>query len=102
MGFEMEFEKNLKQLMRLLKKMMAQYPGAAKGEDLAKFFKSQKNMPDINIFLLNFAASNPENLDELEEIFEESLFSEGFKPGELKYELNGDDQEFLKRHGIRF
>jgi len=99
MSFEMEFEKNLKQLMRLLKKMMSQYPGPGKGEELMKAFKTQKNMPDINIFLLNLA---PANIEDLEEIFEENLFAEGFKPGELKYEINGEDQEFLKRHGIRF
>lgn len=101
MGFEKEFEANMKQLMRLLKKMMAQYPGLGK-EEVAKLLKHSKDLPDVNIFLLNLAPLSPEEFDDLEEIFEESLFVEGGKSGELKYEISGDDEEFLRRHGIRF
>ena len=102
MSFERDFEKNLKQLMQLLKKMMAQYPNMGKGEELSKLLKNQKNSPDINIFFLNLAPLSGEDLDELEEILEDNIFSEGFRSGELKYELNGEDQEFLKKHGIQF
>ena len=66
MSFERDFEKNLKQLMQLLKKMMAQYPNMGKGEELSKLLKNQKNSPDINIFFLNLAPLSGEDLDELE------------------------------------
>jgi len=102
MAFENEFEKNMVQLMKLLKKMMAQYPQIGKPEELAKLFKKAKDSPDVNIFFLNLAPLSSEELDELEEVFEESLFAEGYKSGELRYELNGEDMEFLKRNGIRF
>lgn len=102
MNFEKEFEGNIKQLMKLLKKMMAQYPHLEKNEEIAKFLKNPKGLPDVNIFFLNLAPMNLEELDEFEEIFEEKLFAEGFKSGELQYEINHEDEEFLKRNGIRF
>lgn len=102
MSFEKEFERNLKQLMQLLKKMMSQYPNIGKGEEASKFLKNQKDSPDVNIFFLNLAPLSPEELDELEEAFEENLLIEGLKAGEIRYELNGEDKEFLKKNGIRF
>ena len=102
MNFEKEFEKNIKQLMKLLKKMMTQYPGAEKNEEIAKLLKNPKDMPDVNIFFLNLAPLSPEEFDDLEEIFEENILSESARHGELKYELNGEDVEFLKKHGMRF
>jgi len=45
---------------------------------------------------------SPEEFDELEGMFEEGAMSEHLRSGELKCELNDDDQVFLKQHGIRF
>jgi hypothetical protein len=59
-------------------------------------------VPDVNIFLLNLAPLSPEEFEELDEIFEESILSESHRSGELKYELNGEDLEFLKKNGLRF
>ena len=82
---------------------MMQYPHLGKVEDLSKFLKNSKNAsPDVNIFFLNLAPMTPEEFDELEEMFEETLLQESAKSGELRYELNLEDQEFLKKHGIRF
>ena len=102
MNFEKEFEGNIKQLMQLLKKMMAQYPNLDK-EEIIKFLKNPKNSPDVNIFFLNLAPLSSEEFDDLEEIFEESLFADGGRfRGELKYEISRDDEEFLRKNGIRF
>ncbi len=104
MDFEKEFEQNMKQLMRLLKKIMAQYPMQGKSsEEIMKILKDAKEKgPDVNIFFLNLAPLSPEEFEEIEEMFEGGLVGEHFRSGEMKCELNSEDQEFLKRHGIRF
>lgn len=102
MSFEKEFEDNIKLLMRLLKKIMHRYPQLGQSQEFEKMLKNPKEIPDINIFLLNLAPVGMEDLEEVDEMFEEGLFAEGFKSGELKYELNNADQDFLKKHGIRF
>jgi len=104
MSFDKEFEQNMQQLVRLLKKIMSQYPMEGKSPaEMMRFFKDMKDKsPDVNIFFLNMSPLSPEELDEIEGIFEEGIMGEHFRSGELKCELNDDDQSFLKQHGIRF
>lgn len=104
MSFDKEFEQNMKQLMRLLKKIMSQYPTEGKSPaEVMKFFKDVKDKsPDVNIFFLNMSPLSPEELDEIEGMFEEGVVGESLRSGELKCELNDADQLFLKQHGIRF
>ena len=104
MSFDKEFEQNMKQLMHLLKKIMSQYPTDGKSPaEMMKFFKDMKDKsPDVNIFFLNMSPLSPEEFDELENMFEEGGVGEYLRTGELKCELNADDQVFLKQHGIRF
>jgi hypothetical protein len=58
--------------------------------------------PDVNIFFLNLSPLSPEELDDIEGMFEEGVMGEHLRSGELKCELNDDDQVFLRQHGIRF
>jgi len=104
MSSDKEFEQNMKQLMRLLKKIMTQYPLDGKSPaEMIKFLKDMKNKsPDVNIFFLNMSPLSPEEFDEIEDLFEEGAVSEYLRSGELKCELNDEDQLFLKQHGIRF
>lgn len=104
MSFDKEFEQNMKQLMRILKKIMSQYSMEGKSPaEMMKFLKDMKDKsPDVNIFFLNMSPLSPEEFDEIEGLFEDGAMSEYLKSGELKCELNEDDQVFLKQHGIRF
>ena len=104
MGFEGEFEQSMKQLMRLLKKIMNQYPVEGKNPgEMMKYLKDMKDKsPDINIFFLNMSPLSPEEFEEMEEMLEGGAMNEYLRSGELKCELNDDDQVFLKQHGIRF
>lgn len=104
MSFDKEFEQNMKQLMHLLKKIMSQYPMEGKSPaEMMKFLKDMKDKsPDVNIFFLNMSPLSPEEFDEMEEMFEGGAMNEYLRSGELKCELNDDDQVFLKQHGIRF
>lgn len=104
MSFEKDFEQNMNQLMRLLRKIMSQYPMDGKNPaEMMKFLKDIKDKsPDVNIFFLNMSPLTPEEFGEMEEMLEDGAMSEHLRSGELKCELNADDQLFLKRHGIRF
>ena len=104
MSFDKEFEQNMKQLMRLLKKIMSQYPADGKSPaEMMSFLKDMKDKsPDVNIFFLNMSPLTPEDFDEMEEMLEGGAMNEFLRSGELKCELNDDDQMFLKQHGIRF
>jgi hypothetical protein len=104
MSFDKEFEQNMKQLMHLLKKIMSQYLTEGKSPaEMLKFVKDMKDKsPDVNIFFLNMSPLSPEELDEIGEMFEEGVMGEYLRSGELKCELNDNDQVFLKQHGIRF
>jgi sugar-specific transcriptional regulator TrmB len=104
MSLDKEFEQNMKQLMHLLKKIMSQYPMDGKSPaEMMKFLKDMKDKSsDVNIFFLNMSPLSLEEFDEIEGMFEEGAMSEHLRSGELKCELNDDDQVFLKQHGIRF
>lgn len=104
MNPDQEFEQNMKQLMRLLKKIMNQYPVSGKDPaEMMKFLKDMKGKgTDINIFFLNLAPLSLEEFEELEEMMGSGYLQEPLGSGELKCELNADDQDFLKKHGIRF
>lgn len=104
MNHEKEFEQSMKQLMRLLKKIMHQYPMQDKSPgEMMKILKDMKEKSlDVNIFFLNLSPLSPEEFEELEEMVERDFAGEVFKSGEMKCELNFEDQQFLKRHGIRF
>ncbi len=104
MSLEGDFEQNMRQLMKLLKKIMTQYPVHGKSpEEMMKAFQNTKEKGrDVNIFFLNLAPLSPEEFEELEDIFEEGLMSEHSRSGEMRCELSTEDREFLKRHGIRF
>lgn len=104
MSPEKEFEQNMKQLMRLLKKIMLQYPMQGKDPvEMMKFLKDMKDKSsDVNIFFLNLSPLSPEEFEELEEVLENDFANEYLKSADLRCELNLEDREFLKKNGIRF
>jgi hypothetical protein len=104
MSFDKEFDQNMKHLMRLLKRIMRQYAAEGKNPvEMMEILKAMKDKsPEVNIFFVNMLPLSPEEFEELEDVFEGGVMSEHYKTGELKCELNAEDEEFLKRHGIRF
>lgn len=91
-----EFDQNMTQLLSLLKKLIKNIP---KNGSLPT---SDKDQPvNLNIFLSFFPVA-PEELDELDEIYDHLYFQDEKNIEELSADLNQADLEFLKRHGIRF
>ena len=96
MGSEREFDQYMNELMLLLQKIISQHPQMLKNPDShsIKFPKGSSN-----VFIFNFFPLSDEAFDEFDEIMDRE--DEG-RPEDLKYEINTDDQVFLKKYGIRF
>ena len=98
------FEQYLTQLVSLLKKMMKNFPLQGEGMGpLPKggFPKGSDSDPSMNFFVFNFLPVLPEDLEEMEELLEAQLLADDEAEG-FSTDLNGADQEFLRKHGIRF
>lgn len=100
---ERDSDNHITQLLQLLRKILgSQFKNNA---GLPDFFSSpQKNQSiNLNVCLFSFFPMTPEELDELESIYddlegaEEDELSEDFSS-----ELTSSDFDFLRRHGIKF
>ncbi len=101
MNFEREFEQNINQLVHLLKKIIKNLPG--QGTGFGQFPGNSKDgNVQLNLCFFNFIPMTPEDMEELEEAYEEALSQEERKGEEVSGELSADDIEFLKKHGIRY
>ena len=100
MNFNGDFEKNMNQLVRLLKKILKNAPSKESLAQLPAFFKDSGF--NLNLCFFTFIPMLPEELDEFEELAESAFFREEKRTEELSGELSADDLEFLRRHGIRF
>ncbi len=94
-----EFESNMNQLLRLLKKLLKNLPGHPP-------FSHLQGMPgegamNMNVCFFTFLPLSPEEFEAMEGAYEEGLFSEE-RGEDLSPELTPSDVEFLRRHGIRF
>ena len=91
-----EFDQSMSQLLTLLKKLLKNIPKSG------PFTASDKDQAvNLNLFFTFFPIA-PEEMDELEEIYEHYFFQEDKASEELSNDLNQSDLEFLKRNGIQF
>ncbi|MFC1809414.1 hypothetical protein ACFL3D_04765 [Candidatus Omnitrophota bacterium] len=100
-----DFGTNMNNLLNLLKKIMKHHK--IDNEELKAMFQEiskDKNSINFNVFFALMPMS-PEELDELSVDFEEMFYDDPDKEdmdAELKFEVSSRDQDFLKRHGIKF
>ena len=100
MSSEADFNKDMKKFIQLIKKLLKNNPAQDKlKESQDKFSDGGVN---INVFIFPLIPLTPEEMDELEEIYD--YFSpDDEKSGEdLSSDLTESDRDFLKNHGIRF
>lgn len=91
-----EFDQSMSQLLTLLKKLLKNVPKNG------PFTSQDKDQPvNLNLFFTFFPVA-PEELDELEEIYDNYFFQDDKTPEDLTTELNQSDLDFLKRNGIQF
>ena len=101
-----EFNKNMQKLMMLLEKIIRSQKDQ-NGRELGEIFSNRKNV-NVNLCIFTFLPIAPEDMDDLEEIFDELHMGEeeaGARSSEsleLKFELDSRDVDFLRKNGIRF
>ncbi len=102
-----EFNKNIQKLMGLLEKLLKSQKQDT-GIDLNELTNGKKSV-NLNLCIFNFLSMSPEDMDDLEEVFEDMYAgSENLQQNhrseavELKFELNAKDEDFLKVNGIQF
>ena len=93
-----EFENNMNQLVKLLKKLIKNLPGPAPFSQMQG--KSGEGM-NLNICFFNFLPMSPEELEAFEDAYEQALFPDD-PSEEFPKDLTPSDMDFLRRNGIRF
>ncbi len=94
-----EFENNMNQLVRILKKLLKNIPGQAPFPNFQA--PSGDGSVHLNLCFFSFFPISAEELDEFEEAWEQAYYPDE-KGEDLSPELTPSDVEFLRRHGIRF
>ena len=93
-----EFDRNINQLIHLLKKIIGNMPTGP--GPYPWMGPNKESGVHFNLCFFNFLPLTADELDELEDEYE--LFQEEKKGDDLKTQLSSADLEFLRRHGIRF
>lgn len=96
---EGDFESSVYQLIQLLKKILKTYPDQMKSSKFKPLLSEQGL--NVNFFLFNILPLSEEEWDELEEIYERFM-NEDASIEDLEMDLNAEDLDFLRKHGIRF
>ncbi len=96
-----DFDKNVVQLLNLLKKLMKNNP---KGAQFSDFFEpNQIDKINLNVCFFNFLPMSPEDMEEFEEAYSELLEQDGVEEhGHAEFGWNQSDLDFLERHGMKF
>ena len=101
---EYEMDGDIAKLIQLLKKILKTHPD---GTELAKFM-DQKSF-NLNLCFLTFVPMTPEELEQLEDMYEEylsrgdeALEAPKKRVSKLEFKLSQEDVKFLKQNGIRF
>lgn len=95
-----EFNHNMAQLLRLLKKILKGLP--SQGPYSASLFQGKESAVNFNVCFLTFFPLTPEELEEWEEIYESYGLQEEGSELEFSSELSPADRDFLRKNGIRF
>ena len=98
-----EFDKNMTQLLSLLKKILKSYP---KGSQFSNFLDPQHlDKVNLNICFFNLLPLSAEDLDEFEEAYSELLDQNHSDDSEAEisdFDWTQNDMDFLKRNGMTF
>lgn len=98
-----EFDSNMNQLIWLLKKIIKALPSNGSFPQMPGSSNKDGSV-NLNLCFFTFVPMAPEELDELEESYEQFFAGDDkFERGEeVPFELSPADLEFLRRNGIRY
>lgn len=90
----------MQKFIQMLKKLLKNHPIKDKFNEMDG--NGEKNSEiNVNVFFMPFLSLSPEDMDELEDIYDE-YFDEDKVKDEMETDLTKSDMEFLKQNGIRF
>lgn len=95
-----DFDKNMIQLIQLLKKILTGPLPPSQFPEMASLLKDKGI--NLNFCFFTFLPLTPQELDEFEEIFDHYGLDTDKRSEDLTEELSASDLDFLRRHGIRF
>ncbi|HTL47482.1 MAG TPA: hypothetical protein VL688_05405 [Verrucomicrobiae bacterium] len=100
MSHESDFNQDMKKFIQMLKKILNNSPFLEKSKD----FKEAADTTEFNVnfYIFPLISMSPEEMDELEEIYENFLMDDDRNAEDLTPDLTKSDLDFLRRHGIRF
>ena len=100
-----DFGNNMNKLLNLLRKIMKHQK--IDNDELKMMFQEiakDKDSINFNVFFALMPMS-PEELDEMSIEFEEMFDDDPYRDdmdAELRFEISSRDEDFLKKHGIKF
>lgn len=95
-----DFNRSMQHLVELLKKLVAHLP--AQPQKDAPSFQSKDSPMTMNFCFFNFLPMSPDEMDELEQIYDSLMRDPEDHPREIRSDLTTADLDFLRRHGIRY
>ncbi len=97
-----EFDQNMNQLVRLLKKIIKGLPfGSIPSQSFPAHNENKEAGINVNFCFFNFLPITDEEIEEMDAIYDQFLAQEE-KSADFSPELSPSDVDFLRRHGIRF
>lgn len=94
------FQDDMQKFIQMLKKLLKNYSNKDKFSD--NDILSEKNGDiNVNVFFMPFLSLSPEDMDELEDIYDE-CFDDDKSREDLDADLTKSDMDFLRKNGIRF
>lgn len=99
-----EFEQNMSQFITLLRKLMKSLPGQAGSFSQAPTSGQNSNSQGINlnICFFSFLPLSGEEMDAMEEMYDQYLSQNEDKLEDFSTDLNSSDIDFLRENGISF
>lgn len=101
MNFDSDFNQDMKKFIQMLKKLLRNHPLQEKIKDPQDSAGASSEI-NMNIFIFPLIPLTPEEMDELEEIYDPYGMEDDKGAEELNSNLTESDLDFLRRYGIRF
>ncbi len=95
-----DFNRSMQHLVELLKKLVSHLP--AQPQKDAASFQAKDSHVNVNFCFFNFLPMSPDEMDELEQIYDSMMRDHDEVAAEIRSDLTSADLEFLRRHGIRY
>ncbi len=97
-----DFDRNMNQLVRLLKKIIKNLPFGQIPQQQYPFSKDKESGININFCFFNFLPMTEEEMEEMDAIYDQFLTEEEEKATDFSPDLSPSDMDFLRRNGLRF